>query len=311
MVRVVFMGTPDFAVPSLQALIATQDVVGVVTQPDRQAGRGRQLRSPAVKVAAQGSGIPVYQPLSLKEEESNQPIRDWRPDIIVVAAYGQILRPQVLELPPHGCLNIHASLLPRWRGASPIQYAILSGDLESGVSLMKMDRGMDTGPVYSQTAALIEPDETAATLHDKLSQIGADLLASDLEDIVDGRLAASPQDDALATYAPMIKKSDGAIDWNSTGVHLDRHVRAMTPWPSAITSWDGKPLKILAAQSISPGDNVAGQPGRVSIQNHAIIVAAKTGGLRLVTVQLAGKPAMAIDDFIRGRPDFVGSQLGV
>jgi len=296
MVRVVFMGTPDFAVPSLQALIATQDVVGVVTQPDRQAGRGRQLRPPAVKVVAQGSGIPVYQPLSLKEEESNQPIRDWRPDIIVVAAYGQILRPRVLELPPHGCLNIHASLLPRWRGASPIQYAILSGDLETGVSLMKMDRGMDTGPVYSQTAALI---------------IGADLLTSDLEDIVDGRPAASPQDDDLATYAPMIKKSDGAIDWNSTGVHLDRHVRAMTPWPSAITSWDGKPLKILAAQSISPGDNVAGQPGRVSIQNHAVIVAAKTGGLRLATVQLAGKPAMAIDDFIRGRPDFVGSQLGV
>ena len=311
MVRVVFMGTPDFAVPSLRALIATQNVVGVVTQPDRKAGRGRQLRPPAVKVTAQKAGIPVYQPLSLKEEGASQPLHDWRPDIIVVAAYGQILRPHVLELPPHGCLNIHASLLPRWRGASPIQYAILSGDLESGVSLMKMDRGMDTGPVYIQISSLIEQNETAATLHDKLAQIGADLLSNNFEDIVGRRLAATPQDDALATYAPMIRKSDGAIDWNLTGVQLDRHVRAMTPWPGAVTSWDGKPLKILDAQSIPPGEIAEKQPGRVSIQNLAVVVASKTGGLRLTTVQLAGKPAMAIDAFVRGRPDFVGSQLGV
>lgn len=311
MVRVVFMGTPDFAVPSLQALIDTQDVVGVITQPDRQAGRGRQFRPPAVKVIAQESGIPVYQPLSLKEEASAQPIRDWKPDIIVVAAYGQILRPHVLELPPHGCLNIHASLLPRWRGASPIQFAILAGDVETGVSLMKMDEGMDTGPVYLHAAATIKPNETAATLHDKLSQFGADLLADNLEDIIARRLTASPQDDALATYAPMIKKSDGEIDWSSTGDQLDRHIRAMTPWPSAFTTWHGKPLKILAARSITPGDRVAGQPGQVSVQNGAVIVAAKAGGLRLVVVQLAGKPAMSIDDFIRGRPDFVESQLGV
>jgi methionyl-tRNA formyltransferase len=176
---------------------------------------------------------------------------------------------------------------------------------------MKMDEGMDTGPVYLHAAATIKPNETAATLHDKLSQFGADLLADNLEDIIARRLTASPQDDALATYAPMIKKSDGEIDWSSTGDQLDRHIRAMTPWPSAFTTWHGKPLKILAARSISPGNRVAGQPGQVSVQNGAVIVAAKAGGLRLVVVQLAGKPAMSIDDFIRGRPDFVESQLGV
>jgi methionyl-tRNA formyltransferase len=164
------MGTPEFAVPALQTLIDAYNVVGVVTQPDRQAGRGRQLRPPPVKVAAQESGIPIFQPKSLRSEESAQPLRDWAPDIIVVAAFGQILRPHVLELPPLGCLNIHASLLPRWRGASPIQHAILAGDRQTGISLMRMDEGMDTGPVYAQSTVVIARDETAATLHDKLAK---------------------------------------------------------------------------------------------------------------------------------------------
>lgn len=304
------MGTPEFAVPALRTLIDAYDVVGVVTQPDRQAGRGRQLRPPPVKVAAQESGIPVLQPKSLQSEESARPLRDWAPDIIVVAAFGQILRPHVLEAPPLGCLNIHASLLPRWRGASPIQHAILAGDRQTGISLMRMDEGMDTGPVYTQSAVLIANDETAATLHDKLAQNGADLLAGNFDDIVSGRLATAPQDESLATYAPLIKKSDGEIDWHAGSELLDRHVRAMAPWPGAFTFWNGKSLKILVAEPISSSEIPEKTAGRVLTQREEIVVAAGTGGLRLVEIQLAGKPAMPIDDFIRGRPEFLGSLLG-
>jgi methionyl-tRNA formyltransferase len=304
------MGTPDFAVPALRTLVDTQNVVGVVTQPDRQAGRGRQLRPPPVKIVAQESGIPVFQPESLRSEESARPLLEWQPDIIVVAAFGQILRPHVLELPPSGCLNVHASLLPRWRGASPIQHALLAGDPETGISLMRMDEGMDTGPVYMQSAVAIENDETAATLHDKLAQSGADLLTSQLDDIIAGRLAALPQDEALATYAPLINKADGEINWNTESEKLDRHIRAMTPWPSAFTLWNGQPLKILAAQPMAADEFHAGQPGQVFIREGEVVVAAKVGGLRLEVVQLAGKSAMPVGDFIRGRPDFAGSQLG-
>jgi methionyl-tRNA formyltransferase len=176
MTRIVFMGTPDFAVPSLQKLIETQKVVGVITQPDRPAGRGRQPQPPPVKVTAVNANIPIYQPKSLRREEAAAPLRDWQPDVIIVAAFGQILRPHVLDLPPLGCLNVHASLLPRWRGASPIQHAILAGDAETGVSLMKMDVGLDTGPVYVMRAIPIEAEETAVTLHDKLAQLGADMV---------------------------------------------------------------------------------------------------------------------------------------
>jgi methionyl-tRNA formyltransferase len=304
------MGTPRFAVPALQTLIDTYNVVGVVTQPDRQAGRGRQLRPPPVKVAAQEAGIPVLQPKSLRSEDSAQPLREWAPDIIVVAAFGQILRPHVLDLPPLGCLNIHASLLPRWRGASPIQHAILAGDRQTGISLMRMDEGMDTGPVYAQSTVVIARDETAATLHDKLAKSGADLLAGSFDDIIAGRLAAAPQDEALATYAPLIKKSDGEIDWTADGELLDRHVRAMAPWPGAFTFWNGKSLKIHAARPISSGEMPGDKAGLVLMQRGEVVVAAGTGGLRLAVVQLAGKPAMPVDDFIRGRPEFLGSLLG-
>jgi methionyl-tRNA formyltransferase len=304
------MGTPDFAVPVLRTLIDTQNVVGVVTQPDRQAGRGRQLRPPPVKIVAQESGIPVFQPKSLRPKESARHLVEWQPDIIVVAAFGQILRPHVLDIPPLGCLNVHASLLPRWRGASPIQHALLAGDPETGVSLMRMDEGMDTGPVFIQSAIAIANDETAATLHDKLAQSGAYLLANHFDDIIAGRLAALPQDEALATYAPLINKADGEINWDTEGERLDRHIRAMTPWPSAFTFWNGKPLKILAAQPMAVDDFSDGQPGQVFIQEGEVVVAAKVGGLRLEVVQLAGKSAMAVGDFIRGRPDFAGSRLG-
>lgn len=314
MTRIVFMGTPEFAVPALQALLETQTVVGVVTQPDRPAGRGRQLRPSPVKEVAIAAGIPIYQPQSLRKEETAVPIREWQPEMIVVAAFGQILRPHVLDLPPLGCLNVHASLLPRWRGAAPIQYAIMAGDTETGVTLMKMDVGLDTGPTYVQQAIPIRPRETAATLHDRLAALGGNMLRSYLPDIGNGRLPSTPQDNNAFTYAPMIQKEEGKLNWAQTAVELDRHIRAFTPWPGAYTTWQGTPLKILAADPILR-DVPTGRPGTVAQRTAVngqtdILILAATGGLALHTVQLAGKRAVSIQDFVRGQPNFIGSTLG-
>jgi methionyl-tRNA formyltransferase len=308
MIKVVFLGTPAFAVPSLQALMGGYNVVGVVTQPDRPAGRGRQVQPPPVKVAAEAAGIPIYQPHSLRDEEAAAPLRAWQPDLIVVAAYGQILRPHVLDLPPYGCLNVHASLLPRWRGAAPIQHAILAGDAETGVSLMRLDPGMDTGPVYAREAIAIAPDETAATLHDRLALLGGEMLQRHLAGILHGRLTAAPQDNDQATYAPLIKKEDGRLDWRESAAQLDRRVRAMTPWPGAFTYWQGKLLKILSARPVRSG-LPAGEPGQVVTSLETAVVLTGDGGLELLEVQLEGKRAVPVIDFLRGRPDFSNSQL--
>jgi methionyl-tRNA formyltransferase len=310
MSKIVFMGTPEFAVPVLQTLIATQTVVGVVTQPDRPAGRGQQVRPSPVKVVAAAANIPVYQPKSLRKEESAAPLRDWSPDLIVVAAFGQILRPHVLDLPPHGCLNVHASLLPRWRGASPIQHALMAGDAETGICLMQMDPGLDTGPVYVCRRTPITADDTAATLHDRLAQLGADLLGEHLNAIIAGRLTATPQDDSQSTYAPMIQKEDGRLDWQQPAAVLDRRIRALTPWPGASTTWQEQPLKILAARPLA--QPLAGSPGQVLADREAgtAVVVTGEGSLQLQTIQLSGKRAMDVTEFLRGRPDFVGSRLG-
>ncbi len=309
MSKIVFMGTPDFSVPGLQKLIQTQTVVGVVTQPDKPAGRGQQLRPSPVKVVAEAAGIPVYQPKSLRSEEAAAPLRAWQPDVIVVAAFGQILRPHVLDLPPHGCVNVHASLLPRWRGASPIQHALMAGDAETGICLMRMDPGMDTGPVYVCQSTTITATDTAATLHDRLAEMGATLLAERLDDILHGRLTPTPQDDAQTTYAPMIKKEDGRIQWPQPAAVIDRHIRAMTPWPGAFTLWQGQALKILAARPSL--DHLAGAPGQIfpSKDGQTAVVATGSGSLHLQTVQLSGKRALDAAEFLRGRPDFIGSRL--
>ena len=309
MVKVVFMGTPEFAVPSLQKLIETQTVAGVVTQPDRPAGRGRQVRPSPVKVTAVNAGIPLYQPQSLRSEENAAPLRAWQPDVIVVVAFGQILRPHVLGLPVHGCINVHASLLPRWRGASPIQHAIMAGDSKTGITLMQMDEGLDTGPIYLQESLTIHPNETAASLHDRLSELGAYLLAQHLDDIVQGRIEAAAQDNALTTYAPLIKKNTGLLDWQRSSTELDRHIRAMTPWPGAFTSWQGEHLKILVAQPTAE-QMPSGQPGQLFVNQDAVLVRTGDGCLRLDRVQLAGKKAMSAADFLRGRPDFADAILG-
>lgn len=311
MKRIVFMGTPEFAVPVLQALIETQTVVGVVTQPDKPAGRGQQLRPSPVKVAAEAAGISVFQPKSLRKPESAAPLYAWRPDLVVVAAFGQILRPHVLDLPPYGCLNVHASLLPRWRGAAPIQHAILAGDAETGISLMRMDPGLDTGPVYVMEALPLAPDETASSLHDKLADLGGSMIRHHLNAIIAGEISAEAQDDTFSTYAPMIKKDDGVLDWTQSAEQLDRRIRAMTPWPGAFTTWEGKQLKILAAQ---PGDALFYAPlpyGTVVETGNEIAVTTGSGVLILRDVQLAGKRATDIADFVRGRPHFIGACLGL
>ena len=311
MSRIVFMGTPDFAVPALEGLIATQTVVGVVTQPDRPAGRGQSLRPSPVKVCAEAHDIPLYQPASLRKPEMAEPLARWRPEAIVVAAYGLILPAHVLQLPPRGCINVHASLLPRWRGAAPIQYAILAGDRQTGVSLMQMDEGLDTGPVFVRCAVTIDERETASSLHARLAELGAAMLREHLPAILRGELQAQPQDDDEATYAPMIKKEDGRLDWTEDSEALDRRVRAMTPWPGAFTTWDGRRLKLLDVRphqsSDSAGESLA--PGTVWQAGDAVLVATGEGALQLVRVQLAGKSAMDVSDFINGYPHFTGSRL--
>lgn len=309
MSRVVFMGTPQFAVPSLQSLINTQEVVGVVTQPDRPAGRGRSLQPSPVKVIALESGVPVYQPRSLRSEESAGPLQDWQPDVIVVAAFGQILRPHVLELPPKGCINVHASLLPRWRGASPIQHAILAGDKQTGITLMRMDEGLDTGPTYLQESTSITASDTSTTLYDRLATLGADMVGRHLDDILQGKIPAMNQDEDLATYAPMIKKEDGQIDWQESVLAIDRQIRAMNPWPGAFSHWEGQNLKILRAQPM-PEISLPFPPGTVAVQDGKVVVQTGDGVLALNQVQLAGKKALAAEAFVRGRPQFVGAVLG-
>ncbi|MBK9054100.1 MAG: methionyl-tRNA formyltransferase [Chloroflexi bacterium] len=309
MSRIVFMGTPEFAVPSLLKLIETQEVVGVVTQPDRPAGRGQELRPSPVKAAAASHAIPLYQPKSLKAPESTEPIRAWNPDVIVVAAFGQILRPHLLNLPPHGCLNVHASLLPRWRGASPIHHAILAGDTETGITLMQMDAGLDTGPMYVQQVIPIHPDETAASLHDRLALLGADMVGEFLAEILAGWLQPRPQDATLMTYAPMIAKEAGQITWGKTAVEIDRHIRAMTPWPGAFTFWDGQLVKILRARPQTDPSLPTGEPGQVMPHPDGVMVLTGDGGLILDQLQLAGKKVMEAREFVRGRGDFLTARL--
>ncbi|MDH7485387.1 MAG: methionyl-tRNA formyltransferase [Anaerolineae bacterium] len=306
--RVVFMGTPDFAVPSLAALLSDgYQVVGVVTQPDRPAGRGRQLASSPVRRFAATHGLTVLQPTTLRQPEPVAELQALAPDLIVVAAYGLILPQSVLDIPPHGCLNVHGSLLPRYRGAAPIPAAILAGDRETGVTIMLMDADMDTGPILSQAACSIEPDDTTGTLTARLAELGAALLSQTLPRWLAGEIEPQPQDDERATYAPMVRKADGQIDWTLPAEQIARRVRAYQPWPGATTFWEGQPLKLLKVHAVQ-GTTVA--PGRVVAWGEGAGVGTGEGLLLLEEVQLAGKRAMSIADFLRGRRGFLGSVLG-
>jgi methionyl-tRNA formyltransferase len=295
-IRVVFMGSPDFALSTLRSLAKNYQVVGVVTQPDRASGRGRELKAPPVKLLAQELNIPVMQPQKLREPEAMQQLQAWNPDLIVVAAFGQILKKDVLELPKYGCINVHASLLPRWRGAAPINAAVLAGDEETGVTIMKMDVGLDTGPMLAMKKIRIKPDDTAGSLFEALSTLGADLLIETLPAYMDGKLTPQPQPEEGATYAPMLKKEDGLLDFTQPAVDLERRVRAMNPWPGAWFEWNGAPLKVHRAH-VGQGKAEAGK--RLVEQNQPA-VGAGGGVLILDEVQPPGKKLMNGKSFLAG-----------
>lgn len=307
----IFMGTPTFAVPTLQRLIEMPDVevAAVVTQPDRPAGRGRRVQVSPVKELVLAHGLTVLQPLSLRTPAVVTELASYRPDVIVVAAFGQILRPAVLELPPLGCLNVHASLLPRWRGASPIAAAILAGDVMTGVTIMRLDEGMDTGPILAQASAPIQDDDTAVTLGERLAARGADLLAETLPGWARGEVAARPQPTEGITYAPPVQKEDGRADWTRPAVELWRRWRAYQPWPGLYTGWQGQNLRLVRVRPLEDwrGDASLGQ---VIAMRAGVAVATGAGALLLDEVQLAGKRAMSAADFCRGQPGFVGARLG-
>src|SRR5690349_7014116 len=244
MTRVVFMGSPDFSLPTLQVLAAAYEVIGVVTQPDRASGRGRELKPPPVKLLAQELSIPVIQPEKLRQPEAMEQLRVWGPDLVVVAAFGQILKKDVLYLPRFGCINVHASLLPRWRGAAPINAAILHGDEETGVTIMKMDVGLDTGPILTQRSISLTRGDTAGSVFEKLSHLGADLLIETLPDYLSGKIEPLPQPEEGMTYAPMLKKEAGQLDFTHPAEELERRIRAFNPWPGAFMAFDGTLLKI-------------------------------------------------------------------
>ena len=247
MTRIVFMGSPDFALPGLRALSQNYSVVGVVTQPDRGSGRGRELKMPPVKALALELGLPVMQPEKLKQPEAMEQLRAWAPDLIVVAAFGQILKKDVLFLPRFGCINVHASLLPRWRGAAPINAAILAGDAETGVTIMQMDVGLDTGPMLAKRAIRLTPTDTAGSVFQSLATLGADLLIETLPGYLSGEITPQPQPEEGATYAPMLKKEEGRLDFTHAADELERRVRAFNPWPGAYMEWDNAVLKVQRA----------------------------------------------------------------
>ena len=307
MARIVFMGTPDFAVPSLRALLPAHDIVAVVTQPDRPAGRKKQLRQSPVKQLALQAGIPILQPRRLRRDEATiAALRACDADVFVVAAYGQILPQTLLAIPRHGTVNVHASLLPRWRGAAPIQAAIRAGDTESGITIMLLDAGLDTGPLLAKRAIPLAADETGGSLHDKLALLGAELLAETLPRWLAGDIEAQAQNSDLATYAPRIKKTDGEIDWTQPALDIERLVRAMRPWPRAWTRWHDAQL------TIHSGVAIAGQAQPGQAQRHGEGVAIGTGeSLYCPTVlQLAGKQSLSISDFLNGYATFASAQLG-
>jgi methionyl-tRNA formyltransferase len=303
MTKVVFMGSPDFSLPCLRALANNYDVIGVVTQPDRASGRGRELKSPPVKTLALELGIPVIQPEKLRAPETMEQLRAWDPDLIVVAAFGQILKKDVLDLPRYGCINVHASLLPRWRGAAPINAAILAGDEETGVTLMRMDVGLDTGPMLVRKPIRLMGDDTAGSVFQALSQLGADLLIETLPRWIAGELQPQVQDDVLATYAPMLKKEEGKLDFTQDVNELERRVRAFNPWPGAFMDFNGAILKIHRAH-VEQGKVTEGQ--RLIVQDQPA-VGARRGLLILDEVQPAGKKPMSGKAFIAGARNWAES----
>ncbi|MGH8280439.1 MAG: methionyl-tRNA formyltransferase [Gammaproteobacteria bacterium] len=305
--RIAFAGTPDFALPVLDALVtAGHRIVGVWTQPDRPAGRGREPSGSPIKMHALALGLPVHQPETLKTSAAEPQIRAAAPDALVVVAYGLLLPPAVLTVPPLGCVNVHASLLPRWRGAAPIQRAILAGDAVTGVSIMRMEAGLDTGPVYATRTLSIAPEDTAGTLQDRLALLGAALLIEVLTRLPG--LEPKAQNPALATYAAKLTRAEARLDWTRPAAELERAVRAFNPWPMAWTLYKGEPLRILRAQALVPAPGAVAPGTVLAAGEEGVEVAAGVGRLRVLELQAAGGRAMPAVDFSRGRA-LVGLRL--
>jgi methionyl-tRNA formyltransferase len=299
--RIVFIGTGEIGVPTLQALLKSEhEVVGIVTQPDKPVGRAQLLESPPIKkTVVLGTKMPVLQPARIKDRQAIEEIRGLRPDVIVVMAYGQILSRDIIEIPKIACLNLHASLLPRWRGAAPIQAAIAAGDRDTGVTVMYMDEGLDTGDILLQRTIDIAPAQTGGSLHDRLAKVAPDALLESLELLAKGSAPRTPQDNALATYAPKLKREDGKIAWTEPAEAIERKIRAFNPWPGAfmtITANGTRNLKIFSAEVV----DFQGRPGEILRSEKQLVVAAGEGALSLDEVQLEGKQRMSAAQFLRG-----------
>lgn len=305
--RIVFMGTPEFSVPTLEALIAHHEVIAVVTQPDKPKGRGKAMAFPPVKETALAHDIPVYQPVKVREEGFVKMLRDMAPDAIVVVAFGQILPESILNIPKYGCINVHASLLPKYRGAAPMQWAIINGEKETGITTMYMAKGLDTGDMIDKTVIPVEAKETGETLHDKLSAAGGPLILKTLADLEAGTARRIPQDDKDSSYAGMLTRELGEIDWTKSAIAIERLIRGLNSWPSAYTHMHGKTLKIWDAD-VTPdteaeGEDAAGLPvpGTVTrVTKDSIYVQTGDGQLKLNEVQLQGKKRMPVQAFLLG-----------
>lgn len=309
--RIVFMGTPDFSVPALKALVeAGHEVAAVVTQPDRPRGRGKELQMTPVKVQALAYGIPVYQPEKVKDPAFVEILRNLQPEVIVVIAFGQILSRDILDLPPYGCINIHASLLPKYRGAAPIQWAVIDGEKETGVTTMMMDVGLDTGDMLEKMVIPLDPKETGGSLFDKLSQAGGPLILSTLEKLKAGTAVRTPQTDEDSTYAKMLTKSLGQIDWSMEAAAIERLIRGLNPWPSAYTFVHGKTLKIWDADVLKESSDGAAPGQIIRTDPHSLIVAAGEALLSIRELQLEGKKRMDVETFLRGYTIEKGEILG-
>lgn len=307
--RIIFMGTPDFAAAILQALIDGPDeVVALVTQPDRAKGRGKKLSPPPAKVLAEAADIPVLQPTKIKTEEFRNGLLTYRPDLIVVAAYGRILPKALLELAPMGCINVHGSLLPQYRGAAPIQWSVLNGDEETGVTIIQMNEGMDTGDILLKATIKTEPDETAGSLFDKLAVLGSATLLKAIKGLQDGTLIPVAQDHVLATVAPMLKKDDGLIDWHKDAKNIECLIRGLDPWPTAYCFLNSKRLRLFGPEVLHKDSDA--QPGTVlQADKRGIFVACGNNTLVIKEIQPEGKKRMPVESFLCGHPIAAGTLL--
>ena len=309
--RVIFMGTPDFSVGTLEALIqAGHQVVLTVTQPDKPKGRGGKMQFPPVKETALEHGIPVFQPRKVREPENIEELRKYQADVIVVVAFGQILPREILELTPYGCINVHASLLPSYRGAAPIQWAVINGETVSGVTTMQMDEGLDTGDMLLKTEVPLEPEETGGSLHDKLAAAGASLCVRTLKALEEGTVTPKKQGESPTAYASMLKKEMGEIRWEEPAISIERLIRGLNPWPSAYTGWQDKTMKIWEAEVLE--EDSGQEPGTVvRVDKDGFLVQTGKGLLKVTALQIPGKKRMEADAFLRGYSMEPGEKLGI